>query len=218
MRASILFAIAALLAACSDDRVAGTGSQTGNSVVAGRILRSDAVTPAMGDSVQLRPASWTGDSSSPRIRVTDSLGRYRFEGVSPGLWTLESRGRQRGWKRTLRVSSERDTILPDGVRIAYGSLFVEVHLNDSLRRGTLIVLGRDTSYSLMTAARTMFVTIRDLSPGVHTLVVRSAGGSFLQQAIATVRSAAVDSVDFTAWSTKETDPAEDEPDGDADDD
>lgn len=220
MRASHLFAIAALLAACSDDRAAGTGSQTGNSVVAGRLLHSDATTPDTGDSVELKPASWTGDtsSSSPRTSITDSLGWYRFEDVPPGLWTLESRDRREGWKRTLRVTPDRDTLLPDAIPVAYGTLVVEVHLNDQLRQGTLRVLGRDTSYSLMTANRTIFVTVRDLSPGVHTFVIRGADGSFLQQAVATVHSGTTDSVDFTAWSTNETDPAEDEPDGDADDD
>lgn len=220
MRSATPLLLLLLLGACSSGRVAGTGSQTGNSVVAGRLLRADSTTPDPYDTIVLKTASWTGDSASatPRATTTDDSGAFRFEDVPAGLWTVECAGRALGWKRTFRVSQGRDTTLPDAIPKAFGTLVVEIHLTDELKRASLLVLGRDTAYSLMTSAKEIFVTIRALPAGTHTLVVRKADGTFLQQAVAKVRPAAVDSLYFSAWSTRDTGPAEDEPDGDADDD
>lgn len=220
MRLAPLTALFALLVACSSDKVAGTGSQTGNSVVAGRLLRADATTPDSGDSVVLKPAGWVGDSldAAPRVVRTDSLGWYRFEDVAPGVWFAESRDHRSGWGRTFRVVEGRDTILPDAVPVGFGTLIVEVHLSDELKRGRMFVLGSSNAYSLLPnppSAREIFVTVPELSAGAHTLVVRSASGEFLQQAIVKARSGETDSVKAATWSTSRTEPAEDEP---ADDD
>lgn len=214
MRLATYTALLALLAACSSDKVAGTGSQTGNSVVAGRLLRSDATNPDTGHPVMLAPASWTGDSvgTQPRLAHTDSLGRYRFGDVPPGVWYLEARTSRSGWSRSIRVTAGRDTTLPDAVPTAFGTLIVEVQLNDVIKRGRMYVLGYDTSYPLMTPAKTIFVTLGDLCAGKRTLVVRSATGAFLQQAIVTVRSGATDSIDASVWKTTETAPYPDLPD------
>lgn len=222
MRLAIFTASLALLTACSTDKVAGTGSQTGNSVVAGRLLRADS-TPDAGDTVTLKPAGWTGDSldPDPRQAATDSLGWYRFDDVTPGVWFAETRSRRAGWGCTFRVEPGRDTILPNAIPASFGSLIVEVHLTDDLKRGRLFVLGDDSAYGLMPnppSAREIFVTIPGLSAGVRTLVIRSASGSFLQQATAKVLAGETDSVGFTAWDTTQTEPAEDDPYVDMDDD
>lgn len=185
-----------LLASCEADRTAGTGSQTGNSVVAGRLLRADSL-PAKGVEVSLTPASW----GSPRALTqwTDSLGRYRFEAVDAGLWTLQSHGQLSAMVRTLRVRSGRDSVLPTLLALPRGVVVVEVHLDDTLRTGRLLVMGTDDARSLASADREMFVRFTNLAPGVHWFSIVGPDGKILRAASLTARSGRTDTLLYTQW-------------------
>jgi len=211
-----LLLVAAILAACGSDRVAGTGSQTGNSVVAGLILSPDS-SAAMGVAVTLVPASWTADSSHDQLRsvVTDSMGGYRFDDVGAGVWRLESHGSDAALVRTLRVASGRDSTLPPLVGMPAGNLVVEVHLNDTLRAGTLEVLGTALSRSLKSTAPEIYLKLPGLAPGAHWLVLCRADGTPIRQAVAEVRSGKTDTLGNPRWLGQITGP---QPDGDDDED
>lgn len=184
MRPSIPLTILLLLVACSDDRNAGTGSQTGNSIVAGRILLADSSTPAKNDSVFLKTSTWTGDSDDVPVRstLTDSVGNFRFEDVAPGNWLLHSRSMMSGWMSRVRVIPGRDTIVPTGRLQKLGSIAVTLGLNDYLKRVCVMhVLGLSESRPLSAAgaARTFTDTITGIPPGEHKLVVRNDKDSVL---------------------------------------
>ncbi len=200
MKTYLLLATA-LLAACGTDRTAGTGSQTGNSVIAGRILSADS-TPAAGVAITLAPASWTPDSTSIRLLAiaTDSMGGFHFEDLRPGLWRLESHGSDAAIVRTLRLQAGRDSTLPDLVGKQPGNLVVEVHLDDTLRAGTLIVAGTAISRSLKTSFYEIYLTLPGLAPGYHCLYLRGADGRILRQAEVLVRSGRTDTLRYPGWS------------------
>lgn len=185
MRPSIPLSIL-LLVACSDDRSAGTGSQTGNSVVAGMILLADSTTPAKNDTVFLKTATWTGDSDdvAPRYTLTDSAGNFRFEDVAPGHWLLHSRNMMSGWMSRVQVIAGRDTVVPTGRLQKLGRIAVTVELNDFLRyAGILCVLGLSETRKLHDlvppGTRSFSDTITGVPPGERKLVIKNAQDSVL---------------------------------------
>lgn len=206
-RPFLILALARLLG-CGADRTAGTGSQTGNSVVAGRILSADS-TPAAGVAVTLAPASWTPDSTYIRLLAiaTDSLGGFHFDDLRPGLWRLESHGSDAAVVRTLRLRPGRDSTLPDLIGMHPGNLVVEVHLDDTLRAGTLIVAGTTISRSLKTPFYEIYLTLPGLAPGYHCLYLRGAEGRILRQAEVLVRSGRTDTLRYLGWSRAITGPS-----------
>lgn len=207
----ILSIAALLLVSCGSDRVAGTGSQTGNSIVAGRILRTDS-TSASNIALTLAPASWLPDSGDGMIRstLTDSSGRYRFEGIPAGLWRLESCAHDAALTRVLRVAPDRDSVLPTLVGRRHGNLVVEVHLDDTLRNATLAVLGGSIARPLTTSSYEIYVTLQGLPPGSQCLVLRGKDGRMLREADVYVRPGMTDTIRNTAWSRTIDGP---EPDG-----
>lgn len=208
--------LALLLASCGPDRTAGTGSQTGNSIVAGRIVRADS-TPASYIAVTLSPASWIPDSGDAmkRSMVSDSVGSFRFDVVHPGLWRLESYGSGTAMVRTLRTQADRDSTLPPIVVRQTGNLVVEIHLDDTLRSGMLVVLGTSIARSLDTRNFEIYVPLQGLAPGFQCLVIRGKDGRLLREARAYVRSAGMDTIRYTEWSRTIYGP---HPDGEEDDD
>lgn len=199
-RPLLVLGLASLLG-CGTDRTAGTGSQTGNSVIAGRILTTDS-TPAAGVAVTLAPATWTADSTSIRLKAiaTDSLGGFHFDDLGPGLWRLESHGSDAAIVRTLRLRAGRDSVLPDLIGKLPGNLVVEVHLDDTLRAGTLIVAGTAISRSLRTSFYEIYLTLPGLAAGYHCLYLRAADGRLLRQADVLVRSGRTDTLRYLGWS------------------
>lgn len=188
MKRCTLF-LCAMLASCGADRVSGTGSQTGNSVVAGRLFASDS--SALKEvHVHLRPATWTVDSSRDRVRTmeTDSLGRFRFEDVEPGLWRIESDYSRFNWARNVRLRPGQDSTLPPAYCGAPGTLFTEIHLNDTLRTGTLVVLGTNISRSLYSADDEIHLTISGLPAGTNWIALRRQDGTIVRQASVVIRS------------------------------
>jgi len=226
-RALLLFA---LLAACGSDRVAGTGSQTGNSIVAGRILTSDSL-PVIAGTVTLRPAGWTSDSSIAKIRtvLTDATGKFQFTEVDSGLWRIDSdEDDSEAWGRTLRVFAGRDSTLPAAKLRLRGTLVAEVHFPtatlDTLRKGRLIVLETQISKPLDTTALgaplaanapEIYVTVPRLTAGTHWIILRRRDGTPVRQASVVIHPGKADTLRDSAWSRNVTGPHEDN-DGDDD--
>lgn len=206
-----LLLLCGLLAACGADRVSGTGSQTGNSVVAGRLFRPDS--SALAEvHVHLRPAAWTSDSSKSRVRTveTDSLGRFRFEDVEPGLWRVESDYPRFSWARNVRLRPSQDSTLPPAYCSIPGTLAVEVHVDDTLRTGTLVVLGTSISRSLYTTANEIHLTISGLPAGTNWLALRRQDGTIARQARVVILSGRTVSLGGSAFTGDVTGPEEHE--------
>lgn len=207
--------LCALLASCGADRVSGTGSQTGNSVVAGRLFGpdSDAV---YNTRVHLRPAAWTADSTNARVRTidTDSLGRFRFEDVEPGLWRIEAEHRRFAWARNVRLRPGQDSTLPPAYCSLPGTLMTEVHVNDSLRTGTLVVLGTNISRSLYTTDDEIHLTITGLPAGTNWLALRAQDGTILRQASVDIVSGQTVVLGSAAFTGEITGPEEHETEND----
>jgi hypothetical protein len=133
---------------CDTQRVAGTGSQTGNSVVAGRMLPSDSVKTVAAVRVFLRPLSWTSgqvaSSGALDSTWTDSVGNFRFADVPPDTYRVEARAPGFGWSRTVRADAPEVRIPADSL-LPLGSLVVEVDLSDTLWGGWLEFYGLDRS-------------------------------------------------------------------------
>jgi hypothetical protein len=146
---SLAFLPAAMLVlclGCDTQQVAGTGSQTGNSVVAGRILPSDSVPVPSNVRVYLRPLSWTSGNPHPDAALdstfTDSLGFYLFPSVPRDTYRVEARGTRSGWSHTVRAQEEVVQV-PAGSLQSWGRLFVEIDVSDTLRGGRVEFYGLD---------------------------------------------------------------------------
>lgn len=166
--------LATLLLGCgSPQKVAGTGSQTGNSVVAGRVVLADSLTGAAGVPVFLRPIGWTRSDSatlqSVRHAKTDSLGYYRFDSVPLGGYRIEARDAARGWTRTLHAAG-LPLELPKGFVQPFGSLRVELDPVDTILGGRLEIYGLDKSIAIPSSSTTDFyLRLDSLPPGLHTV-------------------------------------------------
>jgi hypothetical protein len=140
----------ALLAGCSSDPSTGTGSQTGNSIVAGRIAVTD-TTPA-GTTVYLRPLNWTPsqavDSNYLRTTTTDSNGDYVFRDVPVDTYRIEARRRTKGWSKTVSTMPAMVTTAPLGTLLTVGSLHGEIELSDSLKGALVELYGLDRSFTI----------------------------------------------------------------------
>lgn len=206
MKRVVLVGLACLVG-CNEDRSAGTASQTGNSVVAGRILKSDSL-PARNVEVTLTPATWGGYPT--RSLRTDSLGGYRFDAVDSGLWMLESHGDQTSVVRTLRLRAGRDSTLPPLFAKQEGAVVVEIHLDDTLRKAKLAVMGRDGSWTLASPGFEVFVTIAELAPGSHWFSIVGPDGRELREAAFTVRSGKLDTLKNFLWKRESKGASEDD--------
>lgn len=158
--------------------MAGTGSQTGNSVVAGRLLLSDSLTGARGATVYLRPMAWTpSEPGSVPVRqvTTDSLGYYRFDSVPSGGYRIEARDSTQGWTRTIHPAGSRLDVPHAAVR-ALGGLKVEFDPEDTVLGGRLELYGLDRSIAIPERASKEFILAFDgLPAGLLTVRIRSKG-------------------------------------------
>lgn len=151
-----MYLVAALLAGCASDPSTGSGSQTGNSIVAGRIMRADStqpgtMKPVAGVSVCMRPLDWISGSPYPaaiQTTSTDTAGRYRFTNTPPNTYRLEARDGRGGWSRTVKVVQNSSMLVPDGTVLKWGRLMVEIGWNDTLRGGKLYFYGLDRTVQL----------------------------------------------------------------------
>lgn len=203
----------ALLGSCASDPTSGTGSQTGNSVVAGRLLRADS-SAASGVEVTLQAATWDTTRATTTLR-TDAQGAFRFEQVPAGLWLFQSKGTSSSLARILRTNG-RDTVLAALRGAATGNVVVEIHLNDTLRTGSLRVLGRTRTWSLATTSREIYVTVAELPPGHAWFSIVGPSNQELRESALLVRAGATDTLRDSCWK-RETEGPYADGDGDFDD-
>jgi len=146
-----LLLFSALWACGSPQQLAGSGSQTGNSVVAGRILASDSTAGASEVMVYLRPLSWTSGQPIPAAGFdstrTNSLGDYQFTRVPLDTYRVEARLDDSGWSRTVRATSPWNQV-SIGALHKLGRLKMEVDLTDSTRGGEVDLYGLDRSLAI----------------------------------------------------------------------
>lgn len=173
---TVLLGTALFLGGCSsvDTNLAGTGSQTGNTVVSGLVLDSRS-NPEAGALVRIRPLTWT-DSVSPapgatsciKDTVTDSKGRYRFDGLYAGSYRIEAR--QGGKASILSVKLGTDSVIaPPASLVKTASLVGEVHINDTTRSGRVEIYGVAHFLTLPDTGREIHFRLDSLPPGLHTL-------------------------------------------------
>lgn len=172
---------------CDSQQVAGTGSQTGNSVVAGRIAPSDSVTSVGNVRIYLRPLHWTAGQAAPVGVVdstwTDSFGNYRFESVLPDTYRVEARRAGYGWSRTVRAFAPV-VFVDTGSLQRWGRLSVEVDLNDSVWGGRLEFYGLDKAVDIPAGSDSdITFHIDSLPVGLQTVRIWSHDSSFCDAAV-----------------------------------
>jgi hypothetical protein len=197
----IAFLLLPLIWACGDSQVAGSGSQTGNSIVAGRILAGDSARGAMGVIVYLRPLSWTSGQPAAEGALdstwTDSEGMYRFAGVPHDTYKIEARLSDSGWSRTVRANSN-DNRVSEGALHLLGSLDVEVDLTDSLQGGRLEIYGLDRAMVIPTGAPAdseIHVVFDRLPLGLQTVRIWTRNRDFADTAVR-IQPGAITHLDF----------------------
>ena len=203
-----------ILWSCDKSQVAGSGSQTGNSVVAGRILTADSTKGAAGVTVYLRPLSWTSGQPAPAGALdsvhSDSFGNYKFTGVPHDTYRIEARYFDSGWSRTVRASADQNSVA-EGALHRLGTLDVEVDLTDSLRGGSLEIYGLDRSIAIPTAGADdsgIHLIFDRLPVGLHTIRVWNNNKNFGDTAVH-VTPGDTTHVDFDSMNGKPEGPLED---------
>lgn len=158
----------------SGSELAGTGSQTGNTVVSGVILDASSQ-PVPSALVRLRPLSWTDSivTTYPGYACikdtrTDSLGRYRFDSVSSGIYRIEARKDSLAALLGVRLAGTSIEAASTSLR-AVASLAGEIHLNDSTRGGRLEIYGLDRALTLPDTGMEVHFRLDSLPEGNHTV-------------------------------------------------
>jgi len=166
----------ALLAGCgSPQQVAGTASQTGNSVAAGRIvLVGDTTKGDSGVVVHLRPLSWVhGDTAAAgalQTVITDALGNYRFAGFPADTYRIEAVGPSRGWSRTFRATGAATTLPADSLS-RWGKLRLEIDPEDSMGGKTIGFFGLDRQVVVPSSRHDTAILVDSLPVGLQSLIV-----------------------------------------------
>lgn len=203
----------------TDANVAGTGSQTGNTVVSGVLLDAHA-RPVSGALVRIRPLTWADSivtqSSSPynqaciKDTVTDASGRYHFSDVYSGKYRIEAR--KDGLASILGVSVGTHPVqpaLPAPTHTA--SLVGEVSIDDTTRSGRIEIYGLARSIALPDTGHEFHFRLDSLPPGKHTLRVWSQryARSLLEISV-TLISGSTTKLEDTTWSREPAGPDEDD--------
>ena len=170
----VLAFLAALTGCATGDgsTIAGTGSQTGNTVVAGFILDSNA-SPVPGAHVSIRPLDWTASSTAwagncLRDTVTDSFGRYRFPNLPQGTYRILST--THSGTSLLGVHAGTDSILSANSALSQpATLKGEIDLNDTTRGGRVEIYGVARSTTLPDTGSETSFTLDKLPAGNLTL-------------------------------------------------
>ncbi|HXP91647.1 MAG TPA: carboxypeptidase-like regulatory domain-containing protein [Fibrobacteria bacterium] len=158
---------------CDTQQVAGTGSQTGNSVVAGRVLPSDSVKTVAGVRVYLRPIAWTTGQAAVGGALdstwTDSLGNFRFTDVPLDTYRVEARGSGYGWSHTVRADAPQVQVPADSLQ-PWGRLVVEIDLSDTVLGGRLEFYGLNRAQPIPDSGSSdIYVEFDSLPVGLQTL-------------------------------------------------
>jgi len=152
--------ILSCLAGCSGLPLSSGGVEAGNPRVVGALFEQTG-TPAAGTVVQLVPAGFIATPGvvpqNQQIDTTDSYGKYAFENVSIGAYTLQIQQlstHQRALIRNVVAENSRTTtVAGDTVRDA-GTL--RIILPDSLKNagGTVAILGTTYAVAIQSASPT----------------------------------------------------------------
>ena len=175
MKTSALL-VAAVLAGCSSDPSMGTGSQTGNSIVAGRVMGDNGL-PAASVPVALRPADWTPSQVAAANRIqydtTDLDGSFRFQDVPADTYFVEARWKGKAWCQSIGVAGRPVEGMTANLR-TQGRLECHVRYGEAVAGGRIELAGLDRSIQLPTTVFTeMRYTIDSLPPCLLTLRIRS---------------------------------------------
>lgn len=157
---------------CGSRQVAGTGSQTGNSVVAGRILASDSIPDPSNIRVFLRPLGWTSGQTAASgaldSTLTDAAGFYRFESVPSDTYRVEAAADRFGWSRTVRARGD-SAVLPSVRLSRWGRLLVEVEVTDSIKGGRIEFYGLNRARMIPNTVGEAKFVVDSLPVGVQTV-------------------------------------------------
>jgi hypothetical protein len=139
-------------AGCESRVSDGTGSQTGNSIVAGKIAPSDSLSTGASIQVFLRPLSWTSGQNAAQgglqSTFTDSQGNYRFYDVPADNYRIEATRDALAWSKTVRAFEGATNYVPTGYLKSRGHLILNLDFADTLRGGRIEFYGLVQSRTL----------------------------------------------------------------------
>ena len=199
---------------CDSQQVAGSGSQTGNSVVAGRILPSDSIPNPSNVRVFLRPLGWTsGAQAAPGAldsTLTDSAGFYRFESVPSDTYRVEVAANRFGWSRTIRARGD-SAVLPSVRLSKWGRLLVEVEVTDTIEGGFLEFYGLNRKRVLPTTAGEFMVVIDSLPVGLQTVrIYLPTLSKMFCEAPVRIGADSISKIEYEGWDRNGKGPLEDQ--------
>jgi len=199
---------------CDSQQVAGTGSQTGNSVVAGRILPSDSVPNPSNVRVFLRPLNWTTGHPATLGALdstfTDSLGFYRFAEVPSDTYRVEAVGSRWGWSHTVRSSGGYSEVQPGALR-SWGHLKVEIDVTDTIRGGRLEFYGLDRVRLIPDTNGEVSIQIDSLPVGVQTVrIYLPTLSKMFCEAPVRIGPDSLSKIEYEGWDRSKKGPVEDE--------
>ena len=167
----LLISFLLLAVSCGISPYAGGVSDHGNERVAGIVTGKDG-TPVPGVAVTLLPDEYNPVADSQRVderkAVTDSCGRYIFDGLVSGVYALQAfdeRGRGAGIAKGVAVAGNNDSA--PAIRLnATGSIYLPVDSMD-LTMGMVIYLPGTRRYETIDSTRK--VTMFDVPAGLVTV-------------------------------------------------
>jgi hypothetical protein len=176
---TILFALVlSILTGCSDMLLSGGGVEAGNPRVVGAVFEQTGA-PATGTVVRLIPAGFIAAPGvapeNQQVDTTDSYGKYAFENVAIGSYTLQIKqlsNLKRALVRNVMAEKSRTTtVAGDTVRDAG---ILRIILPDSLKNagGTIAILGTTYAVAINSSSPTgNILDIDSLPAGVMPSVV-----------------------------------------------
>lgn len=214
MKFAVPILLLILCLGCDSQQVAGTGSQTGNSVVAGRILASDSVSNPSNIRVFLRPLGWTsGQVAAPGAldsTLTDSAGYYRFESVPSDTYRVEAAADRFGWSHTIRAMGD-SAILPSVQLSRWGRLLVEVDVTDSIEGGRIEFYGLDRSRSIPNTVGEVKFIVDSLPVGVQTVrIYLPTLSKMFCEAPVRIGADSTSKIEYEGWDRSGEGPVEDQ--------
>ena len=214
MKTYALFLGATLLWGCAagNDTVAGTGSQTGNTVVAGVVRGMDAA-PVVGARVSLRPWNWTPTDSlttgAARDTFTDSQGRFRFEGLPINAYRVSVLKDSLAVLQDCRTGANSYDLAPTMARFA--RVTGEIHLTDSTFGGIVEVYGLARRFHLPDSGHEVHYLLDSLPAGRFTMRVWSPKkGRVVYEKDTVLTPGSVVKLDDEEWERNPEGPKEDE--------
>lgn len=214
-RLHLAFAVA-IVASCSSDPSTGTGSQTGNAVMAGRILSTDG-TKVEGTVVTIRPLNWTPTQSAKanaiQTTLADTAGAYVFVNVPLDTYRIEAIKEHRGWSRTIRATRDSAKV-PSGTLGHLGRLLCEVEMNDTVAGGVVELYGLNKFWQLpatYTPGQELKHLFDSLPPGLHTVRIWSPSRkAVISDLPVRIRPDSMAKVEYEQWGHDALGPREDD--------